>query len=137
MATGTYAHAQDELQRARWSSALNVVAGAWLMLAPFVLSFEGENAGQWNHIIVGAAVALMALVRASDPDHRVGVSWANAVLGVWMIVAPYVLGYSDVNQATTNSIVMGVVILGLAAFSAYETNQAHKDEQAASRGDMT
>jgi len=39
MATGTMAHAQTDLQRARYASAANVVAGLWLIAAPFVLNF--------------------------------------------------------------------------------------------------
>lgn len=127
MANGTYAQADAELKRARWASAANVVAGLWLIVAPFVLNFEGAQAAQWNHIIVGAAVALIALVRASDPEERPGMSWTNVVLGAWMIAAPFVLGYSGVNDAQINSIIMGAVVMALGAFSAYETNQAQRD----------
>lgn len=129
MATATYSHAQDELKRARWASSANIVAGLWLIAAPFVLNFEGVEVAQWNHIIVGAAVAVIAVIRASDPDHRAGMSWTNALLGAWMIAAPFVLGYSDVNDAQTNSIVTGAIILALAAFSAFETNQAHREQR--------
>lgn len=137
MANVTYADARDELQRARWASIANIVAGLWMIAAPFVLNFENDNFAQWNHVIVGAAVALIALVRASDPDHRVSMSWTNVVLGVWMIAAPFVLGYSDVNDAQTNSIIMGAVVIALGAFSAYETNQAHREATEVDRGRRT
>lgn len=127
MADGTYAHAHDELQRARWASSANVLAGLWLIAAPFVLNFEGADVAQWNHIIVGAAVALIAVIRASDPAERAGMSWTNVVLGLWMIAAPFVLGYNQVMDAQTNSIIMGAVIMALGAFSAYETNQAQEE----------
>ena len=128
MATATYEHARDtDLQRARWASVGNVLAGVWLIAAPFVLNFEGSDVEMWNHIIVGAAVALIELIRASDPDHRASMSWASVVLGVWLIAAPFVLGYNTVNDAQTNSIIMGIVVIALGAFSAYETNQAHHE----------
>jgi len=130
MATATYEHARDtDLQRARWASVGNVLAGVWLIAAPFVLNFEGSTVAMWNHIIVGAAVALIELIRASDPDHRASISWASVVLGVWLIAAPFVLGYSTISAAQTNSIVMGIVVVALGAFSAYETNQAHHEEE--------
>lgn len=128
MANGTYAAGHAELQRARWASAGNVLAGLWLILAPFVLNFEGADAAQWNHIIVGAAVLILAAIRAFDPDERESLSWMNVVLGLWMIVSPFLLGYANVNDAQTNSLIVGVVILALAAFSAYETNEAHRQE---------
>lgn len=128
MATATYnSKADAELQRARGASVLNVVAGIWLIAAPFVLGFQNVNVAMWNHVVVGAAIGIMALIRASDPDHRQTISWINVVLGVWLIAAPFVLNYASVQSAMTNSIVMGVVVIVLGAFSAYETNQAHND----------
>lgn len=128
MVDGTYAAGHDELMRARYASSGNVLAGLWLIAAPFVLNFEGSDTAQWNHIIVGAAVLVLAGIRAFDPDEREGISWVNVILGLWMIVSPFVLGYANVDNAQTNSIVTGVIILALAAFSAYETNQAHREE---------
>lgn len=134
MATGTYVAGQDELQRARWASAGNVLAGLWLIVAPFILDFEGADAAQWNHIIVGAAVLVLAGIRAFNPDERESMSWMNVVLGLWMIVSPFLLGYANVDAAQTNSLIAGVIILGLAAFSAYETNEAHREEGRGSIG---
>lgn len=128
MADGTYALGYPELRRARWASVGNVVMGLWLIVAPFVLGFTGSNTAQWNHIIVGAAVLVLAAVRAFDPDERMSISWVNVALGLWMIVAPFVLGYTSVNAAQNSSIISGVIILALAAFSGYETNEAHKEE---------
>lgn len=128
MVDGTYAAGHDELQRARWASAGNVLAGLWLIIAPFVLNFEGADNAQWNHIIVGLAVLVIAAIRAFDPDEREGMSWVNVILGLWMIVSPYLLGYADVNDAQTNSLITGAIILILAAFSAYETNEAHREQ---------
>lgn len=133
MADATYAAGHDELMRARWASAGNVLAGLWLVIAPFVLNFESQNTAQWNHVIVGAVVLVLAAVRAFDPDSRASISWINAVLGLWMIVSPFVLGYADVNDAQTNALVTGAIILVLAAFSAYETNEAHREEGGTNR----
>lgn len=37
-------------------------------------------------------------------------AWVNVVLGVWLIVAPYVLGYSTASTALWNDIIIGVVV---------------------------
>lgn len=127
MADITYQTGQAELQRARWASSLNVLAGLWLVIAPFALNFTSSSNAMWNSIIVGVVVLVLAAIRAFDPDEREGISWVNMVLGLWMVVSPYVLGYTNVNQAQTNALVTGVIILALAAFSAYETNEAHRE----------
>ncbi|MRR12078.1 hypothetical protein EG835_06325, partial [bacterium] len=123
-----YTAGHAELQRARWASAGNALAGLWLILAPFVLSFEGVEIAQWNHVIVGSAVLVLAAIRAFDPDERESMSWMNVVLGLWMIVSPFLLGYANVNDAQTNSLITGVIVLALAVFSAYKTNEAHREE---------
>lgn len=123
MADIAYLHGRPEIRRARYASLGNVVAGMWLVVAPFVLGFEGAELARWNHIIVGAAVLIMAGVRAADPDQREAMSWLNVALGIWMIVAPYALDYARVPSAQLNSIIVGVIVLALGAFSAYETNQ--------------
>lgn len=128
MADGTYAAGHDELQRARWSSVGNVLAGLWLVIAPVALTFTGTNAAQYNHVIVGVAVLVLAAIRAFNPDRRESISWVNVILGLWMIVSPYLLGYANVSSARTNSLITGAVILILAAFSAYETSEAHREQ---------
>ncbi|MHB1323497.1 MAG: SPW repeat protein [Coriobacteriia bacterium] len=122
------AHAgHGKLLRARYASAGDALAGIWLMASPLALDFRGSDAAWGNHVIVGAAVLILAAIRAFDPDEREGISWVNVILGLWMIVAPFVLAYAHVDAAQTNSIITGAIVLALASFSAYETNQAHRE----------
>lgn len=41
-------------------------------------------------------------------------NWINLLLGVWLILAPFVLGYSDTNKALWSDLIVGVVIVILA-----------------------
>ena len=43
--------------------------------------------------------------------------WALLALGVWLIVAPFALGYSAIDAAVINDGTFGVLIVGLAAYS--------------------
>lgn len=47
---------------ARWEEWINVVAGLWVLISPFVLGFVGSAAAMWTSVIIGAAVALLAAV---------------------------------------------------------------------------
>lgn len=137
MADITYRTGHAELQRARWASSLNVLAGIWLVIAPFILGFTSSASAMWNSIAVGAVVVVLAAIRAFNPDEREGISWVNVVLGLWMVVSPYVLNYTNVSSAQTNALITGVIILALAAFSAYETNEAHRGAGGTSDSDVT
>lgn len=45
----------------RWPEWVNLVLGMWVFISPFMLSFWVGEWPLWNHLIVGAAVASMAL----------------------------------------------------------------------------
>jgi hypothetical protein len=113
------------LNTARNSSAANVVLGIWLAVSPFALAFTGTGAALWNDIIVGAAVIILGLVRQSRTEQSTWASWLNVVLGAWLVVAPYALGYSGVMYALWNDIVVGLGIIVLAAWSLFETHESH------------
>lgn len=109
----------------QWASGLNVLAGLWLVAAPFVLAYSDLQAALWNDIVVGVLVAGIAVVRVSGAYRATWLSWTNVVLGVWLIAAPFVLGYSDTTAALWNDIVVGVIIAGLGAWSAMASPRGH------------
>lgn len=112
--------AADEGVFAAALSAMVFLAGVWLVLAPFVLGYPDGSAGRWNDIVVGVAVAVVALVRMVAPIRSVTVGLVNVGLGVWLVAAPFVLFYNDEAVAaagTVNDLVAGVVIIALAAAS--------------------
>jgi len=43
--------------------------------------------------------------------------WALLALGVWLIMAPFALGYTAIDAAVINDGAFGVLIVGLAAYS--------------------
>jgi hypothetical protein len=48
-------------------------------------------------------------------------SWANFVLGLWLVIAPFALRYSTVPAAATwNSVIVGIVVAVLSIIRALE-----------------
>jgi hypothetical protein len=43
----------------RWQEVVNVVAGGWLILSPFIYQYAGALA--WWHFILGVLVVLLAI----------------------------------------------------------------------------
>jgi len=59
-----------------------------------------------------------------------GLSWVNFVLGLWLIIAPFVLHYQEVRAAMWNNVVVGIVIAILAIARALESsNVQHLRQQ--------
>lgn len=115
--------APAEIKTVYSTSGINIIAGLWLLLAPFALGYSTVETALWNSIVLGIAVAVMAMVRVVRPDDHEGVSWVNFVLGIWLLVSPFVLGLANIEALVWNNIIVGVVILALAATSAMATHR--------------
>lgn len=99
------------------------VAGVWLIIAPFVLGHWVRTvhfAGFWNDLLVGNAIALLALVRSAVARQMVWSAYFKIVLGGWLLAAPAALGYNasvESPNATLNDRVVGVIVVFLAAIT--------------------
>lgn len=103
----------------RASDIANIVAGLALLLSPWYLGYVGEPYATWNAWIVGASVALIAIA-ALFAFHRVE-EWANVAVGLWAVIAPWVLGFSAVASATWVHVIAGLVVAILAAVNLWFT----------------
>lgn len=98
------------------ASWINVLLGIWVIISPFVVQFGRLPAALWNNVIVGIVIAVLALIRTSTP-RQVGWSWANVVLGIWMIISPFALGVMT-TAILWNNIILGIVIALIATANA-------------------
>lgn len=61
--------AAPRLRSVEW---LQLVAGAWLFIAPWAVSFTATTAAAWNAWIVGAVVVILAIVRLAEQASAAG-----------------------------------------------------------------
>ena len=92
---------------------VNVVLGLCLVFAPWALGFTSEMAPTRNAWIVGAAIALIAL--GALFAFREWEEWVNLALGVWAILAPWLLGFATVAAALYAHVIIGLIVGVLAA----------------------
>ncbi len=114
-------------ERGKWVSALVALVGLWLIVEPFL--FEMTAANFWNDVIIGAALVVLGAYnyyrRADERLGSVAVGVFVALLGLWLIAAPYVFGVEGgITEATGlafwNDAIVGALTLILGAYSAYE-----------------
>jgi len=102
----------------RVASGLNIIAGLWLILSPFILGFYFNSGAFWNSLIVGAMVLVLAAVREWGADTDTNwASWVNLVLGIWLVVSPFIIGYSFITSALWNSVIVGILVAVFAGWS--------------------
>lgn len=49
--------------------------------------------------------------------------WVNLILGLWLIISPWVLGFSTVAGAMWNSLIVGIVVAILSYWGQTETSK--------------
>jgi hypothetical protein len=84
----------------------------YLAISPWVVGFDRLATLSINNLITGAALAVLALGFASAYGRTHGVAWVTPLIGVWTIIAPWVVS-GDV--ATTSTIWSNVVTGSVAA----------------------
>lgn len=104
------------------ASSVNIVAGIWLIVAPFIAGYSGADA-VWNPIVCGAIVVVFAMVRAYQPVLRtIGLSAGNALVGAWLFASGFWLAESA--AASTVGWITGFVVFFLAVLSGASSMQS-------------
>lgn len=98
-----------------WQDPLNGILGLWLAASPWLLDYQDQTVAMWSAVIAGLALCAAALGAVFVP--RAWEEWTEAALGVWMIVSPWVLSFSDHRIAMHSAAWTGVAALALALWT--------------------
>jgi hypothetical protein len=93
----------------RAASTLNVFAGIWLILSPWVLGASWPPVARFDTLLVGIAVLIVAVIRLTTP-HTTVLSWINFLLGMWLLSSPFLLSFYVVSAAAANAMILGALI---------------------------
>jgi hypothetical protein len=100
----------------RWQDWINLGLGLWLFLSPWVLAYAG-TIGAWNAYAVGVAIVVFAALAAYMPQ-----AWeevVNSILGFWLILSPFVLGFSGAAAVALHTVIMGLLITAFALWAMF------------------
>jgi hypothetical protein len=101
------------------------LAGVAFIVAPFVFSFDGDAAPTIISILTGAGVLVLAVVTQSPTGLVRSLPLASHVvidyvLSVFLIVSPFIFGFSDNESALAFFIVIGVAYLLLTVTTRFQ-----------------
>jgi hypothetical protein len=106
-----------------WQDAVNFLLGVALFLSPLMLGFSTERAPALNAHMIGALIAIMAL--ATILAFHAWEEWINAILGLWLILAPWVLGFNAHDTAKLTHVLIGITTLVLAIWAVRDHETGH------------
>ena len=100
------------------ASGINVLLGIWLIFSPWLSGYVIASVGtQWNSALVGILITICGALRYSSPHHYLVLSVVNAALGVWCVLSPWIFHYSADTARSWSSVLLGIAVIALAAFS--------------------
>ncbi len=100
-----------------WIIAL---VGLLALIAPFVLGFSTMTTTMWSNIIVGILLIIFGVWAALSVNLGTArvLDWLNAILGLWLLISPFVLGSSVFMAALWTNVVLGIIALVLGVVAA-------------------
>jgi hypothetical protein len=113
----------DNITAVRVATLASAVAALWCFVSQWSYYGVSDTAHAWNGWIIGAIMFLIASARAWKPWSAAGLSWANAVLGAWIFVSPWVFGYTNNMAEWINSLSVGLLIFSMSVLSARITKR--------------
>ena len=91
---------------------INLILGVALIASPWVLGFTAGPV-MWNAVIGGAAIGVIAIVALAA--FAQWEEWVNLALGIWILISPFVLGFSAEVVAMWTFVLVGLAVALLAA----------------------
>ncbi|MET9449954.1 SPW repeat protein [Streptomyces cinerochromogenes] len=88
--------------------------GLYCAASPWIVHYTASQPALVTHnLILGVAIGLLALGFSRAPERMYGLSWAMCAMGIWLIIAPWIVGSSPDAGVVVNNIVIGALALVL------------------------
>ncbi|MEU2334350.1 SPW repeat protein [Streptomyces sp. NPDC006654] len=96
--------------------------GLYCAASPWIVHYAASQPSLMTHnLIMGIAIGLLALGFTRAPERMYGLSWAMCAMGIWMIIAPWIVGSGPDTGVIINNIVIGGLALCLGLLCAMTT----------------
>ena len=105
----------EEWSRAKLCDIVNFSLGTILFFSPWLFSVSA-GAPRQTASIIGLFIAVLSI--AALAAFAVWEEWLNLIAGLWLIVAPWLLGFEDSNAVMVD-VIIGIVVAALAAFEVW------------------
>lgn len=98
---------------ARWQEWASFALGLWLAVSPWLADYADHEGATANAAVVGLLLALSSHFQVSF-DHSAA-EWLNLAVGLWLLAAPFTVGFTAAGVPTANCLAVGTFVTALAA----------------------
>ncbi|MDX3228982.1 SPW repeat protein [Streptomyces sp. ME19-01-6] len=121
----TWAEQAATTPMAQAVEAMSLITGLYLAASPWIVGFNGMTTLAVTNLITGIAYALLMGGFGHAYERTHSMAWAAALLGVWSIIAPWVVaGNVATTRTVISNIIAGAVALCLALVASSQAKKA-------------
>ncbi len=95
----------------RWQDWTIGILGVILFLTPWLFGTVTMASSSWNAWIIGVVVVLLALGSLSLPGSSGIMEWITLIVGAWLFIAPWVLGFAILGSAAWAAWIIGILLV--------------------------
>ncbi len=99
----------------RWQDWATFALGLWLAVSPWLADYAAHDVATANAAVCGLTLAVTAHFGFSCD--QLSCEWLSLVGGLWLVAAPFALGFEWNHVAAVNAIAVGGFIAFLSAWT--------------------
>jgi len=96
-----------------FADVINLILAIWLFLSPWIVGFAGLIPAAWTAWATAVAIAIFAI--AALAAFAEWEEWINLILGLWLVVSPWVVHVAATQGAKLTLFLTGIAVAALAA----------------------
>ncbi|CAN7747678.1 SPW repeat protein [Rhizobium leguminosarum] len=117
----------NQWTNAKLCDVANLILGAILFFSPWIFAFA---AGPQSQNAFASGIVIVVLSIAALAAYAVWEEWVNLIVGVWVLVSPWLLGF-PATTAMTVHVIIGILVAVLAAIELWLMHQNPPTQSAA------
>jgi SPW repeat len=90
----------------------NLILGALLFVSPWFFRFS-PGVESWNAWVCGGIIVVLSIAALSA--FAEWEEWLNFIVGLWILVSPWALKFSDSTNALRTAVIIGAIVAVIAA----------------------
>ena len=98
-----------------WQNMICILAALWLCISPLVLHFRLDSVVSGDTDIVGIFIGTLSMIAIAIP--QVWEEWTKVILGIWLLVSPWFLGFGHQVVAAGDVMIVSMVVVILSLWS--------------------
>lgn len=109
-------------QARRWPDWANMALGVLIAASPWLVGYVGLGGATMNAIIIGFLVFALSALALTLLDRWE--AYINALLGVWLLLSPWLLGFAIFDMAKFAHLFGGALVLAIAFLEIWQGGAA-------------